>query len=244
MALQAAGISAMGLPAELPADPAAVRAIGFLRLLCDVSGRDRRPAGAGAAIEFGSRPALWRPARGRVDLPGIGHQCDRRPGRLSGRSPDRRRVWSSRTASLSRRIGAGTADVQTPILHPGPDRLDRRRAVARVFGVGLVRAGHDDRERIDFRMGPVDPLVSAHHRESRQPKREVDRVRPHVGAQRLHLRGSARRAATAGVVDSTARHAGRGSIRRHRVPIAAGDAGKDGGLSGRHRSRRAAFRPL
>ena len=50
--------------------------------------------------------------------------------------------------------------------------------------------------------------------------------------------------ATAGVVDSTARHARRRRIRRHRVPIAAGDAGKDGGLSGRHGPRRAAFRTL
>jgi hypothetical protein len=69
-----------------------------------------------------------------------------------------------------------------------PIALDRGRAVARAAGVGLVRAGHDDRERIDFRMGPVAALVSAHHRESRQPEREVDRVRPHVGPQRLHLR--------------------------------------------------------
>ena len=44
LALLAAGISAVGLSAELSADAAAVRATGFLRLLCGVSGRDRRPA--------------------------------------------------------------------------------------------------------------------------------------------------------------------------------------------------------
>jgi hypothetical protein len=117
-------------------------------------------------------------------------------------------------------------------------------AVARAFGVGLVRAGDDDRERIDFRMGPVAALVSAHPRESRQPEREVDRVRPHVGTQCLHLRGSARRAAAAGVVDSIARHARCRGIRRPRVPIAVGDEGEDGSLSGRHSPRRAAFRTL
>ena len=77
-----------------------------------------------------------------------------------------------------------------------------------------------------------------------QPEREVDRVRPHVGPQCLYLRGPARRAATAGVVDSTARHARRGGFRRHRVPIAVGNKGKDGDFSGRHGPRGAAFRPL
>jgi hypothetical protein len=43
---------------------------------------------------------------------------------------------------------------------------------------------------------------------------------------------------------STARHTRRSRIRHHRVPIAAGDAGKDGGLSGRDRPRGAAFRTL
>ena len=114
----------------------------------------------------------------------------------------------------------------------------------RAPGVRPVRAGHDDRERIDFRMGPVAGLVSAHPRKSRQPEREVDRVRPHVGAQRLHLRGPARRAGTAGVLDSTARHTRRRRIRRHRIPIATRDAGKDGDLSGRDRPRGAAFRTL
>ena len=89
LALVAAGFSAMGLSAELPADAAAVRGPGFPRFVCRVSACDRRPAGAGAAIEHCR--AVARPARGGAGLPGIGHQRDRRSGRLPGRSTDRRR---------------------------------------------------------------------------------------------------------------------------------------------------------
>ncbi len=101
LALVAAGFSAMGLSAELPADAAAVRGPGFPRFVCRVSACDRRPAGAGAAIEHCR--AVTHAARGGAGLPGIGHQRDRRSGRLPGRGADRRRVRPSRTASLARR---------------------------------------------------------------------------------------------------------------------------------------------
>jgi len=50
----------VGLPAEFSADPAAVRAIGVLRLVRRVSGRHRRSDAASAAIKCGSRRAIER----------------------------------------------------------------------------------------------------------------------------------------------------------------------------------------